>query len=371
MALLLFLASLVCAAPHASAQVAPAEASILVDADTGAVISQQNVHTPLPPASTIKVVTAYIAAERLPANDAIPVSALAEAMPALKINMKAGQVWSLPDVLNSLLIVSANDAAVALAERVGGGSLERWEKVAEEAARRMGMRDNPQLFDPAGLDDEFSYKGGSTISAWDLAIAARAMMSRPDLAAIVSSHDYRFTGGDGIGHVIRSHNLLLSLYPGAIGVKTGYTRRAGRSLIGAAERDGRRMIALVIRAGDPYATVSHLLDQGFATPVTAEKGLPHLPPVKAGAARFSTVDQAARAATPAAPVKAVPRVAQATPPAGRSILDLPVLSVLVFLAGGLPMLVVLRRRAVVRARAERRRERRRADARLVSTREFG
>ena len=98
----------------------PPKAWILVDADTGAVIDQGNAHQPLPPASVTKVLTALIAVEQLSPGADIPISAEAQGMPARNMNMKAGQVWKFDDMLHALLMVSANDAAVAIAEKISG-----------------------------------------------------------------------------------------------------------------------------------------------------------------------------------------------------------------------------------------------------------
>lgn len=276
---------LVLAAAPALAQAPPPlpRAWVLVDGDTGAVLDGGNPRDPQLVASIFKVLTAVVVAENLKAGSDVTVSARAESMPARKMNLKAGQVWNSDDLLHALLIVSANDAAVALAEATAG-SLEGFGGMLDATAARLGMDDHPVLHDPAGLDDEFSVDGGNRISARDLAIATRAFLSYPQLTAIVGAPDYRFNGGDGNPHRLLNHNRLLTLYPGAIGVKTGYTKKAGHSLIGAARRDGRTMIAVVIGAADPYASAGALLDRGFATPVTAEGALDHLPPVRQGTA---------------------------------------------------------------------------------------
>src|SRR6476659_8627525 len=112
-----FGASAAWAAPASPAQPAQApplpKAFVLVDADTGAVIAQQDDRSVRPPASTIKLLTALIAVQRLKPTDGIPISPLAEGMPARKINVKAGQIWRFEDLLRSMMMVSANDAAVA------------------------------------------------------------------------------------------------------------------------------------------------------------------------------------------------------------------------------------------------------------------
>ena len=259
----------VVAGPAARAQPAatplPPKASILVDADTGAVIAGTNSRAPLPPASLTKIVTALAAVAALEPGSSIPVSARAAGMPAHNLNMKEGQVWVVEDVLASLLLSSANDAGMALAERVSG-TAEAFSQALANTARRLGMSDAPVLQDPSGLDDEFSVGGGNRISARDLAIAARAVLTEPRLAPLVASPVQSFTGGDGIAHRLGNHNRLLKVYPGAIGMKTGYTRRSMHGLVAAATRNGRTMIAVVMGApGDTYGLATALLDAGFAS----------------------------------------------------------------------------------------------------------
>lgn len=245
----------------------PAEprAYILVDIDSGRVLDAKDQHTPMRPASTIKLLTALMAAQRLPAGDVIPVSPLAESMPARKMNVKAGQQWLLRDLMHALLMVSANDAAVAIAERMGSGSVDKWEALGAETAKRLGLADNPLLHDPAGLDDaQFSHHGGSLISARDLAIISRAVLQRPDLMAIIQTPRYEFSGGDGIGHKLRNQDPFLISYPGATGLKTGATDLAGRTFVGSATRSGRSLLAVVLDAADPLGVAGALLDKGFA-----------------------------------------------------------------------------------------------------------
>ena len=247
----------------------PPHAWILVDSDTGIVLDGSNQRVPMRVASTFKVLSAIVVEENLPSGSDVTVSPRAAGMPAAKMNLKAGQVWKSDDLLHALLVVSANDAAVALAEQTAG-SLEAFGQMLQRTAARLGMTDPDVLRDPAGLDDEFSVGGGNLISARDLAIATRTFLSYPQLAEIVREPEYRFAGGDGNQHRLWNHDPLLRTYAGAIGVKTGYTRRAGHSLVSAASRDGRTMIAVVIGAADPSRSAAALLDRGFSTPVTTE-----------------------------------------------------------------------------------------------------
>src|SRR3989442_9432835 len=125
----------------------PPRGWILVDDDTGAVIDAGTPRVPLRPASVSKIITALIAVEQLPGDAEVPVSALAEHQQARSINMKAGQVWRFTDALHALLLVSANDAAVAVAERVSG-SLDAFADQMARTAGSLGMADNPVLHDP-------------------------------------------------------------------------------------------------------------------------------------------------------------------------------------------------------------------------------
>ena len=221
-------------------------------------------------------------------------------MPADKISMKQGEVWTLDDSLHALLLSSANDAAVALAERAGG-TVEGFQQIFAATAAGLGLADHPVLNDPAGLDGPDGVEGGNLVSARDLAMAARALLDQPTLAAIVATPIYYFTGPDGFHHRLTNHNkLFLTTYPGAIGVKTGYTSRAGHCLIAAARRDGRTMLAVVMNSANPTQAAKDLLDEGFATPVEAEPTADRLPPVHRGASQRRRRSASGPAPAPAA-----------------------------------------------------------------------
>jgi D-alanyl-D-alanine carboxypeptidase len=244
------------------------------------VVQAGNDRQALPVASLSKVITALAVVHNLAPATPITISARAQGMPARNINAKEGQVWSDDALLHALLMSSANDAAVALAEQTAG-SVEGFQGFLADEAFKMQLADHPILQDPAGLDDEFSVRGGNLISARDLAIAARALLHDPTLSAIVATKVFPFHGGDGIDHKLSNHNRMLWDYAGAIGVKTGYTAKSQECRIAAARRDGRTMIAVVIGAlpGQDTSFAAHLLDVGFTTPVLAEPPGDRLPPV--------------------------------------------------------------------------------------------
>jgi D-alanyl-D-alanine carboxypeptidase (penicillin-binding protein 5/6) len=257
----------------------PASAWVVVDVATGRVLAAHNDQAPLRPASLTKVLTALVATGWLPTNARVPVTADATTVYPDRVGMKLGQVWPLDMVMHSLLIFSANDAAYAIADRVAG-SLHRFAAVMATAAAQLGMVDHPVLHDPAGLDGSEGVDGGNLISARDLAIAGRALLAQRYLANIVKLHDYSFTDPGGVAHDILSKNAaFLAAEPGAIGVKTGFTDRAGSCLMGAATQKGRTMLVVVLHGTDPLDTARLLLNKAFATPTVAEPSGQPLPPL--------------------------------------------------------------------------------------------
>jgi D-alanyl-D-alanine carboxypeptidase (penicillin-binding protein 5/6) len=253
-----------------------------VDADTGNVIKAVDDHVPMRPASISKVLTAIIATQDLPADAMVPVTPVAQGAESVDFGMKAGEVWTFNDTLHAMLMLSANDAATALAERVSG-TRENFIGEMERAAKALHLVDNPVLHDATGLDDEFSVAGGNLISAYDLAIIARTALAIPAIREIVGLHQYRFTTPDGVLHVIDNVDRGIQTYLGAIGIKTGYTKAAGNTYMAAANRDGRTMIAVVMQSPDIYRSAGDLLDLGFATPVSQESSVDHLPAVSLAA----------------------------------------------------------------------------------------
>lgn len=268
------------APPPPPPTVAPPKAYVLVDADTGAVLVSSADRVPRPPASLTKVLTALAASAALPHDGTLTISPRAAAQPANKIDAKAGEVWPIQDAMHVMLLRSANDIAFAFAEAVGG-SAEGFQDVLTRTAASVGMQDPQTWRDPAGLDDEHSLGGGNLVSARDLAIAGRAFIADPWLSPISAKPRYGFTAPNGVVHDTLNHNkLVLGRYPGAIGGKTGYTKRSGNSLLASAQRAGRTMVAVVMDSKDTYGVASQLFDRGFATPVSAQRGLDRLPTLR-------------------------------------------------------------------------------------------
>jgi D-alanyl-D-alanine carboxypeptidase (penicillin-binding protein 5/6) len=331
----------------------PPKAWILVDATTGAVLDQGNDRTPLPPASLTKLLTAVIAAQTLQPSDTMTVSARAAGEPARKIGMKQGEVWTFQDALYCLLLSSANDAAAAIGERIAG-TLEDFAAIMAAAGAHLGLADSPVLQDPAGLDDSFSVGGGNLLSARDIAIIARAALAQPLVASVVSTDQYAFIGPDGAHHHLTNHIAsFLRTYPGAIGLKPGFTSKAGNGLALAARRNGRTLISVVLDAPDTTASATALLDEGFALPAGATGTGDVLP----------AVHLPANALTPAAAATASQAAAVPAPPVhhgGHGGTDWLEIGAVLVLIGGPLVLAVMARRREVRRRRQRRLAARRA-----------
>lgn len=272
-------------APSASAaqpQSPEPESWILVDATSGKVLAAKDPHTARPPASTAKLMTALTAVERVAPGSPVKVSQLAASQPASRINMAVGQEWPFEDALAALMMVSANDAAYAIAETTSG-SLDGFQAALTSTAARYGMKDST-FADPAGLDDSSSFGGGPRMSAFDIAISARNTLAVPQLAFLAALEEHDITDPTGAARHLVNHNKMLPgnsvAYAGATGLKTGYTSQAGHTLVATATRDGRSLIVVVLNTYDTYGWAATLLDQGFATapddPGTGEK----LPPVR-------------------------------------------------------------------------------------------
>ena len=257
--------------PHASSYV-------LVDVDTGNVLAGYNEHLRLSPASLTKVLTALIAVTYLKPTEGVAGTTVSEDVYPNRVGMEKGVAWPLPEVLQSLLVFSANDAAYAIADRISG-TLRGFAPVMERSAAQIGMTDDPVFHDPAGLDGPLGFEDGNLVSARDIAIAGRDLLGVPELAQIVKEKSYRFV--DPKGHVVWLPSMnfaFLDSYPGAIGIKTGFTDRAGECLMAAATHGQRTMLAVVMNGYNTTQTAIDLLNQGFATPVAAEPTNDRLPP---------------------------------------------------------------------------------------------
>ncbi|WP_300416606.1 D-alanyl-D-alanine carboxypeptidase family protein [uncultured Oscillibacter sp.] len=249
-ALVLVLACLL--AGRAEAVEVSASAAILMDMDSGRVLYERNAGTRMLIASTTKIMTALVAIRDGSLGDTVKVSREAAYTEGSSMYLKEGEKLTLETLLYGLLLCSGNDAAVAVAEHVGG-SVEGFVERMNDTALELGMEDT-SFANPNGLDDEAHYS-----TARDMALLARAAMENETLVRIASTRTVTIGG-----RTMTNHNKLLSCVDGCLGLKTGYTRAAGRTLVSCAERRGQRLIAVTLQDGNDWADHQSLFDYGFA-----------------------------------------------------------------------------------------------------------
>lgn len=236
-------------------------ASIVMDADTGEVLHQTNADTRNYPASLTKMMTLYMAFEaledgRLKMDQRLRVSRRAAGMSPSKLGLRRGQTIRVREAILALITKSANDAAVVVAEALGG-SESRFARVMTKRARALGMT-RTNFRNASGLPNRRQLS-----TARDLAMLARALIRDfPQYYDYFSTQTFKYRG-----RTYKNHNKLLKSYSGADGIKTGYTRASGYNLAASVERDGQRLIAVVLGGKSARSRDRHmvkLLDRGFA-----------------------------------------------------------------------------------------------------------
>ena len=229
-----------------------AEKAIVMDAATGRVLYGKNTDSESLIASTTKIMTALVVAEQCNVLDRVRIMKEAVGVEGSSMYLREGEILTVQELLYGLMLHSGNDAAVALAIYCGG-TVECFAELMNDKARQLGMKDS-HFENPNGLDAPDHYS-----TARDLAILASYAMENPIFYKTVSARNITV----GQRH-LRNHNKLLWLYEGADGVKTGYTRAAGRILVSSATRNGRRLIAVTINAPDDWNDHMAMLNQGFS-----------------------------------------------------------------------------------------------------------
>ena len=245
-----------------------AEAWLVADLDTGDVIAARDPHGRHRPASIIKVLTAMQAITDLPLMKTVPGTAEDAAQEGTKVGVGEGGMYTVNDLLHGLLMYSGNDAAHALAMQMGG--MQTTLNKLNVLAGKLGAKDT-RVATPSGLDGP-----GMSTSAYDIGLFYRYAWQNPVFTDIVATRASEFPGRDGAGYPIENDNKLLANYPGAMGGKTGYTDDAGQTFVGAANRDGRRLVAVLMRGTRqpiaPWEQAARLLDYGFASPPGTKVG---------------------------------------------------------------------------------------------------
>ena len=228
-----------------------AASAVLIEQNSGRVLYEQNADEERLIASITKIMTAVVALEH--ADKATPYTVTAQDMAeGSSMYLKPGDTLLLEELLYGLMLVSGNDAALAVAHCVSGET-EDFVALMNETAQRLGMT-HTHFANPNGLDAEDHYS-----SARDMAVLAAYALENQDFRRIVS------TASVTIGErYLANHNKLLRRYAGCIGVKTGFTKAAGRTLVSAAVRDGMTLVCATLNDGDDWNDHAALLDYGFA-----------------------------------------------------------------------------------------------------------
>jgi D-alanyl-D-alanine carboxypeptidase (penicillin-binding protein 5/6) len=230
---------------------------LVADLDTGDVLAAHDAHGAFAPASTLKTLTAVTLIPRVPATQRIVPTFEDVNVDGSKVGLVDRVAYPAKELFEALLMVSGNDAANALATAAGGHDVTAG--LMNEEARRLGALDTHAV-NASGLDAD-----GQLSSPYDLALIARQGMSMPDFRTYVATRKSSVSGPGGARIEIYTKNKLIRNYDGALGIKNGYTSRARASFVGAAERNGKRLVVTLMKA-DPrvWAEAASLLDWGFA-----------------------------------------------------------------------------------------------------------
>lgn len=234
-----------------------AKSAIIVDAATGTIIYEKNSHEKRPPASTTKIMTAIIALEYGNPNDIVTASEHACETDNSSMHLKPGEKIKLDDLLYALMLRSANDAAVCIAEHIAG-SEENFVKLMNEKATQIGAVDT-HFVNPHGLHDDNHYT-----TAYDLALIARYAIQIPAFNKYVATKQIRINRSINTQDVtMRNTANFLWKYKGADGIKTGHTNKAGRCFVGSATRDGWRIVSVVLGSNNAGRDTTILMDYAF------------------------------------------------------------------------------------------------------------
>ncbi|MBQ6847726.1 MAG: D-alanyl-D-alanine carboxypeptidase [Clostridia bacterium] len=241
-----------------------ARAAILINADTGEVIYEQNAKEKLPMASTTKIMTALLLCESGDMEKTVTVTAEMVRVEGTSMGLLAGDKVSYKALLYGMLLASGNDAANVTAYALGG-TVDGFVKMMNEKAQDLGLL-NTHFETPSGLDGEEHYT-----TAEDLAELARVCLDNKLFATAAASKSATLEyGNPPYRRTLTNHNKLLKIFEGAIGVKTGFTKKAGRCLVSAAERDGKRVIAVTLKDPNDWEDHTALLNYGLQQIKTTE-----------------------------------------------------------------------------------------------------
>ncbi len=246
-----------------------AKGAVLIEAQSGEIVLGKNENVSLPMASTTKIMTALVVLDSIDLDTAVKIEPYMTNIEGSSIYLKEGEELTVLELLYALMLESANDAAVALAYTVGG-SIEAFAEMMNEKAISLGLT-STHFTNPHGLDDKEHYT-----TPYELGVIATYAMKNPVFREIVSTYKKAIPLNNGEGtRVLINHNRLLRLYDGAIGIKTGFTKRCGRCLVSCAERDGVMLVCVTLNAPNDWQDHTKMLDYGFSQYVNIKLASPH------------------------------------------------------------------------------------------------
>lgn len=264
------------AIPPMQAAAVSAVSAVVFEPTSGTVLFEKDAHTPRAMASTTKLMTALLAADVGDWEREVTVTAEMTAVEGSSLGLRPGDRLTLRDTVCGMLLASGNDAANAVALTLAG-SLPAFAEMMNTKAAALGMADS-HFVTPSGLDAE-----GHAASAYDMALLGAAVLKDDTLRSICAMKSATLSVGDR-RITVTNHNRLLSLFPDAIGLKTGFTKKSGRCLVSAAERDGVTLVAVTLNDGNDWNDHIAMLEEGFSRVKAVELPRPVLPdlPVAGG-----------------------------------------------------------------------------------------
>ncbi len=256
-AAVLCLAAVFSLSPRAYALSVSAESAVLIEAESGDIIYEKNAHKRRGMASTTKIMTAICAIENMSADTLVTVPRAAVGIEGSSVYLREGEKITLENLLYALMLQSANDAAAAIAIAVSG-SIEAFAELMNAKAAELGLSDT-HFENPHGLDGEAHYT-----TAYELAKISAYALKNETFSSIVSTVKHTIPAQDEApARTLVNHNRLLREYDDIIGVKTGFTKKCGRTLVSAAKQGGVTLVCVTLCDGDDWRDHRAMLDYGF------------------------------------------------------------------------------------------------------------
>ncbi len=231
-------------------------AAVVLETGTNRVLFESNPNAQMPMASTTKIMTALVALEYGNLDDKVVIPREAVGIEGSSIYLKEGEVLSLEQLLYGLMLSSGNDVAVAVACHVGG-SVEGFVDMMNTKAMEIGA-ENTCFINPNGLHDDNHYT-----TAYDLALITSCALKNPEFQKICSTQYKEIPGPEGTPRTLKNKNKLLWQYEGGNGVKTGYTKAAGKCLVASAKREDMQVVCVVLNSSSMFIQSMALMDEAF------------------------------------------------------------------------------------------------------------